>query len=100
MTADAKQRNNWREKKAQRSQEISADRQALQAHLDLRHVCFLLAIANLSDLSVGQHADDRAVLLQLVQLLLDGLCAICVLLCIPVEGLLFGLEPVHGSRNI
>ncbi len=71
----------------------------MQAHLNLRHVRLLLAIADLSDLRVGQHADDRAVLLQLIQLLLDGLCAICILLCIPVEGLLLGLEPVQGHKN-
>lgn len=63
------------------------------AYLDLRHVGLLLAIANLCDLCMGEHADDRAVLLQLVQLLLDGLLAIRVLLCVSVEGLLLGLKP-------
>jgi len=53
-------------------------------------------------LGVGQHADDAAVLPQLVQLSLDLLLAVCVLLHVLGEGLLLGLGVVlvePGVRN-
>ena len=64
------------------------------AHLDLHQMCLLLVEGQLLDLRVSQDADSAAVLLQLLQLCLDLLLAICVLLGILGEGLLLGLGPV------
>mmetsp|Transcript_18835 Transcript_18835/g.49070 ORF Transcript_18835/g.49070 Transcript_18835/m.49070 type:complete len:440 (+) Transcript_18835:418-1737(+) len=62
--------------------------------LDLHQVRLLLAPVHLLDLGVGQHADDAAVLLQLLQLGLNLLLAVRVLLHILGEGLLLGLGVV------
>lgn len=55
---------------------------------------FLLIKMDLADLGVGEDTDDRAVLLEAVQVLGDGLTAISVLLGVVGKGLLLGLVPV------
>mmetsp|Transcript_11509 Transcript_11509/g.20409 ORF Transcript_11509/g.20409 Transcript_11509/m.20409 type:complete len:340 (-) Transcript_11509:325-1344(-) len=62
--------------------------------LNLHEVSLLLAEAQLLDLGVSQHTDDNRVLLQLLQLGLDLLLAVCVLLGILGESLLLGLAEV------
>ena len=70
-----------------------------EAHLDLGQVRLLLAVADLSDLGVREHADDGAVLLQLLQLLLDALRAVGVLLRIARERLLLALVPATAPER-
>ena len=61
--------------------------------LDLHHVrLLLLQVLNLANLGVRDDADDVGVLLQGFELLVDA--AVGVLLGVPGESLLLGLEPV------
>ena len=67
----------------------------LVSHLNLGHVGLLLTIANSQDLSVSNHTNDRAVLLQLLKLSLNPLLTISVLLGIVDKGLLLALVPAN-----
>jgi hypothetical protein len=73
--------------------------------LDFHNVSFVLSETELSDLSGGEDSDDRAVLLDTVDVALDGLLVILgelVAVVVLGESLLLGVHPVlvHSTLDI
>eukprot|EP00736_Rhodelphis_marinus_P002706 Rmarinus@m.23776 len=63
-------------------------------HLKLDEMGLALAEVNLANLSVGEHANDLAVLLDRTKIVLDGLATIGIVLRVLGKGMLFRLVPV------
>mmetsp|Transcript_39682 Transcript_39682/g.118085 ORF Transcript_39682/g.118085 Transcript_39682/m.118085 type:complete len:245 (+) Transcript_39682:578-1312(+) len=78
----------------QRVAEVNLLSDRATVDLDLHQVRLLLAHRHLLDLGVRQHTNHTAVLLQLLQLGVNGLLALGVLLHVLGEALLLGHRPV------